>query len=302
MRLCEKGKAILITGAPKSGSTWIGHMVALEPSIGYIHEPFNLSHDLGACRARFDYWFSYVCAENEQQYIADFERTFRFQYNLIERLESTRSAHLKKTLKMYVQFLQHRLLNHRPLMKDPLAIFSAEWLANTFDMDVVVIIRHPAAFVASYKAENWTHAFDHFLKQPLLMRDKLNPYKSEIEDFTAHQYDIVDQATLLWRLIYGTVLNYQQDHPEWIFVRHEDISLEAISEFTQLYGKLNLTMSNHIVDIVRQHSWSKNNAALKRNSVANITTWKSRLTTEEIARTKEKVSDISAAFYAEEEW
>jgi hypothetical protein len=49
-------------------------------------------------------------------------------------------------------------------------------------------------------------------------------------------------------------------------------------------------------------SSSKNNADLKRNSVANVTTWKSRLTTEELARIKEKVSDISAAFYAEDEW
>ncbi len=60
-----------------------------------------------------------------------------------------------------------------PLVKDPIALFSAEWLAATFDMRVLVMIRHPAAFAASIRRRGWRHRFADFLEQPLLMRDLL---------------------------------------------------------------------------------------------------------------------------------
>lgn len=39
----------------------------------------------------------------------------------------------------------------RPLVKDPFALFSAEWFADNFDAEVIVIVRHPAAVVSSIK-------------------------------------------------------------------------------------------------------------------------------------------------------
>lgn len=57
-------KPILVTGSHRSGSTWVGRMLALSPSVGYIHEPFNIRHRHGICKAHFEYWFQYICDEN----------------------------------------------------------------------------------------------------------------------------------------------------------------------------------------------------------------------------------------------
>jgi hypothetical protein len=62
-------KAILVTGSHRSGSTWVGKMIAQSPSVVYIHEPFNLEIGpcVGICSAKFNYWFTYISPENESQ-------------------------------------------------------------------------------------------------------------------------------------------------------------------------------------------------------------------------------------------
>ena len=38
------GRPILVTGAHRSGTTWVGKMLALAPGVAYVHEPFNPLH------------------------------------------------------------------------------------------------------------------------------------------------------------------------------------------------------------------------------------------------------------------
>src|SRR6185369_11076039 len=119
-------------------------------------------------------------------------------------------ADLRNVKEEYQFFLKHRRQGSRPLLKDPLALFSAEWLADRFNMDVVIMIRHPAAFVSSIKKLNWTHPFSHFLEQPLLMETVLSPFTAEIKEHASKEYSITDQAILLWRLLHYVTMNYQR--------------------------------------------------------------------------------------------
>ena len=139
--------------------------------------------------------------------------------------------------------LAYRLRGVRPLLKDPIAVFSAEWLAETFGAQVVVLIRHPAAFADSLNRAGWNYDFSNFLRQPLLMERYLYRFADEIRAAAAQPMDILDQASLLWRAIYHTVYEYQQAHPAWYFVRHEDLSLDPIAEFRRLFGYLDLPFS-----------------------------------------------------------
>ena len=73
-------RPILVTGAHRSGTTWIGKMLALAPGIGYIHEPFSPVTAPGISSAPFDHFFTRVTAENEALYLPGLERTLRFEY------------------------------------------------------------------------------------------------------------------------------------------------------------------------------------------------------------------------------
>lgn len=319
-------KPILVTGSHRSGSTWTGRMIAHAPNVAYIHEPFNLHHRPGICKANFHYHFPYICKKNELFYIKDLKDCLSFKYHFLEDLKTNKSMKsIAQSIFSYIRFTNYRILKRRPLVKDPIAFFSAEWLAKTFDMDVIVLIRHPAAFAGSLKKINWLHPFEHFLKQPLLMHQHLNGYKSDIEEFSKSTKDIVDQAILLWNIIHHTVLQYQNNYPSWIFIRHEDLSMRPIEEFKKLYNKLDLNFSKNVEEKIKAFSFinklncSKNNknsfieiwqqrltnnysCQRKRNSSDNIRSWTKRLTKDEIKRIKRKTHKIAREFYSEEDW
>jgi len=303
-------KPILVTGSHRSGTTWVGRMIAQSPSVGYIHEPFNLNHYPGICGAKFDYWFPYISKKNESNFYENIRKTINFSYNLIGELKAIRSPKdLLHLVRDFNNFLFYRLSHVRPLIKDPIAVFSAEWLASKFNMDVIVLIRHPAAFANSLKRKNWTHPFSHFLEQPLLMKYHLHPFEAEIRKYAEKEHSVVDQAILLWRLIHHMIIKYKKNHEDWIFLRHEDISRNPVDSFQILFERLNLKFSKHILVKIKKYSNSANPSeaiangdSLRRDSKSNIFNWKRSLTRSEIENIRFKVEDISRLFYSDEDW
>lgn len=303
-------KPILVTGAHRSGTTWVGRMIAASPSVYYIYEPFNPNHSLGICGARFNYWFTYITAENETTVYKHIRKTINFSYNLASEMLKIRDLeNARRILIEYRNFQKYRNTNVRPLLKDPIAVFSAEWLVSRFNMDIVVTIRHPAAFASSLKRKNWTHPFSHFLAQPLLMRDYLNPFAAEIREYANREHDIIDQAALLWRLIYYVVAEYRKRHADWLFMRHEDLSRDPQGGFKKIFEYLNLEFTPDVQRTVEEYTDSSNpgevggsTESLKRNSELNIWNWKKRLTQSEIERIRAKVEDVASMFYDNEDW
>jgi hypothetical protein len=306
-------RPILVTGAHRSGTTWVGRMISTSATVAYISEPFNiLNYDPGICAVRFEYWFTYVCEENEGKYLGDLRNTTQWRYNLTGALKSTR--HPAQAIRMAgkcAQFAWYRLSQVRPLMKDPIALFAAEWLASRLKTENVVMIRHPAAFAGSIKDRNWRHPFSHFANQPLLIRRHLQPFENQISRFAKEDRDIIDQAALLWNLIHYMILKYKETHPDWIYVRHEDLSRNPVEGFRSMFTRLGLEFSRRTTEEIRKHSFAEAGCTarstgelhnLKRDSIANIDTWKARLSRPEIDRLRYQVQEISRCFYSNEEW
>jgi hypothetical protein len=228
---------------------------------------------------------------------------------VFEELKATRRPwDVARMARDFSQFQFHRIRRDRPLLRDPQAFFSAEWLGRRFSFDVVILIRQPAAFVGSFKSLHWEHPFDHFLKQPLLMRDHhLYPFEDEIRKFAERKQDAVDQAILLWRLIHSVILRYQKTHPEWMFARHRDLSLNPVGEFRRVFERLDLpygareeiNMRHYCMAEAKPEGYIWNDVV--RNSAQNMDLWRTRLTEEEVERVREKCFDIARAFYTPEE-
>jgi hypothetical protein len=301
-------RPILVTGAHRSGTTWVGRIIAASPGVGYIQEPFNIYCRPGRGGARFPYWFQYVCAENEGPHVHHIERTLQFDYRVWDEVQAIRHPRdLARMGRDFYLFQRHRIGHHRPLLRDPFAFFSAEWLAQRFSFDVLVLIRHPAAFVASIKSLHWNHPFDHFLKQPLLMRDHLGPFESELREFVDHRQSIVDQAILLWRLIHSVIIGYQERHPEWTFARHRDLSSNPINEFRGIFERLHLPYTAREENITRRYCMAEEKKSgyvwndVVRDSSQNMSRWRTLLTDEELDRIREKCYPIAQVFYNPDE-
>jgi len=133
-------------------------------------------------------------------------------------------------------------------------------------------------------------------------------YKDEIKEYSENKKDLIDQAILLWNIIHHTINIYKSRHPEWIFVRHEDLSKDPIDEFQYLYNKLNLQFTDKVKTKILKSTGThnpveqKNRNEFVRNSMSNVHNWKKRLTQQEVDYIKDKTSEIAPLFYSEQDW
>ena len=302
-------KPILVTGSHRSGSTWTGKMLSVTRQVGYIHEPFNVDIGIGASPQPPEHWFQYLCKENAEGYNRVFGDLLGFKYPLFRNLAKVRTArHAAKIVRDQSLFLWYQANHCRPLVKDPIAFFSAEWLAEAYNMDVLVLIRHPAAFCSSLKIKGWNFNFHQLLDQPLLMERYLAGYAGQIEDYAHTKKGVIEQATLLWNCIHRTVSMYQQEHPEWLFVKHEELSLNPVQQFKGIYKKLGLEFTGKVENKIRESSGGHNSVEssgkneILRNSRANIRNWENRLDRSEIALVRSRTDEVCNLFYPEDAW
>ena len=82
---------ILVTGAHRSGTTWVGRMLSAARNTAYISEPLNVLHRRGVYRADVQNWYQYITPENEADYLPAFQQLLNFQYHLFAEIGSIRS-------------------------------------------------------------------------------------------------------------------------------------------------------------------------------------------------------------------
>lgn len=302
---------ILVTGAHRTGTTWVGKMLAASGEAAYISEPLNVWHRPGVLRLPITRWYTYICPENEAVYLPPLCETLHFQYHAWAELRSIRSR--KDALRMgrdWKTFLTGQVRRQRPLLKDPFALFSAPWFAGRLGCQVVITVRHPAAFASSLKRLRWPFEFQDLLAQPLLMRDWLEPYRDEMEAMLAYPEDVIAQASLLWKIVYRVVSEMQKRYPQFQVVRHEDLSLDPLGGYRALYAPLGLHFTPQAEAAVLSSSSSENPQEASRQAVhafrldsrANVNIWKGRLQPEEIARIRSLTEETASLYYPEIEW
>lgn len=300
---------ILVTGSHRSGTTWAGQMLAAAPGTGYVHEPFNVDLRVGFAPGVFDRWFQYVCRDNEGPYRGAIEKVLSFRYPTLRNLARIRNGEdLRDFGRNQRDFLRFRRARATPIVKDPIAFYSAEWLCETFGMNALVLIRHPAAFCSSLKIKGWSYDFGNFLSQPLLMERYLHPFESHIAQCAQGRAGLVEQGIVLWNCVHHTLELYRQRHPEWTFVRHEDLSLDPVERFREIYERLGLTFTEHARSLIAQRTGSHNPVEQQsgneyvRDSRRNVSNWKKRLSADEIAEIRDGTAAIYPRLYPDMPW
>ena len=300
---------ILVTGAHRSGTSWAGKMLAADADTAYISEPLNMLHRPGVFTAKVQHWYQYICDENEHEFLPAYQSLLEFDYHLMDEIRSVRSR--RDFLRMgrdFMIFYNALERGQRALLKDPFAVFSAPWFAKRLNCRVVITVRHPAAFASSLQRLGWSFDFHHLLDQPLLMRDYLQPYREEMQAIQAE--DVIGQGALLWKMIYEAVRKFQQSDADWLVVRHEDLSVDPVNRYRELYASLGLEFTNRVEQVIRNSSSSENPGELSLNkkhsvkldSLANIKNWKKRLDADVIQRIRDITGDTADFYYPAESW
>jgi hypothetical protein len=300
---------ILITGSHRSGSTWVGKMLALSPQVGYVHEPFNPELKASVCKQVPEYWFQYYDGRTGEEFGAALEQALRYKYPFFRNIRAVNSAReAARVVREQLRFCNYRLTNAIPLVKDPIALCSTEWLSQYFEMRVLVTIRHPAAFCSSLKLKGWSFDFKNFLNQPMLIEKYMMPYADSIREFSVNNKSVIEQSALLWNIFHYLIKQYKESHSDWIFCRHEDLSLNPVQSFKDVYGRLGLEFSPDIEEKIVISTGAHNPVEqefrknLTRDSRKNIYNWKKRLSDDEIRFIRDSTNEVSCSFYDQHDW
>jgi len=189
----DTARTILVAGTARSGTTWLGELIASQLRCRIMFEPFN--PELVSDFSGFSY-FQYMRPDQEDAELLDFVR----------RVLSGQIRH---------PWIDRHVNKLRPdwrLIKEIRACLFLRWIHERFpEVKIFFIIRHPCAVVASRMKLGWSTDGDisHFLAQPALL-----------EDFLAAKLDIIGNAAsseekhaIVWCVSNMVALRQMQDAP-----------------------------------------------------------------------------------------
>lgn len=238
---------VLVTGLPRSGTSWVGKMLEASGELVYVNEPMNPAHppgrSPGVLDAEVEHYFHYICADNEQRWRRAFADTLRLRYRPVHELRRNhRPYDLARAAKYGMSFTQGRLTGRRALLDDPYALFSTPWLVDRMNVVAVVLVRAPEALAGSWRNLGWQVDTTELLDQPLLMRDYLEPVRDELRR-AASSADPLASIAAMWNAAACAVASFAADRPDIVVRRYEDISTRPLAEFEALYDRLALRWS-----------------------------------------------------------
>lgn len=297
---------LLVTGAPRSGTTWVGRSLCLGGDVGEIYEPFNP-------HSREWRWFDppefylHIDEASEAPYVDSVDAMSRWRYPLVRRL---RAGDGRRAARAWLTARRHRRAGRGVVVKDPIALMSAPWLARRFGFRPVVVVRHPAGFVSSLLRVGWRPQFGSWLCQPRLMQTTLAPWREEIEKAGGVDLDLVTSGALFWRVCTGFALAGRAEQPDWHIVRHEDLAADPVGEFRALYDRYGLSWSDRVAQSIATDSAADNPTevaggaqhGLQRDSRRVATVWRQRLNDDQVETIRRVAGDVAEQLYDDASW
>jgi hypothetical protein len=252
-------RLILVTGAPRSGTTAVGQMMSFSPRSGRLHEPFNYHVGLKQIRKYFEIpgsqSFSLQQLDHTVQTIK--QRDLQFKRGVFPSDQG-----FMRMLKYFFGGRaknSYRLLRLHPgldtiIWKDPLACFAADHVAKQHQVDVLVTFRHPWAVAASFKRMEWA----------LDLPDIIMRLQQAGMDFTG-MLALLDRpinisvinGAILWQVIYSTLYQWAQQNPRIRFIDLDDVVDDPVRTYEKLYHLFALDWDKRVIKKILKYYGNK---------------------------------------------
>lgn len=282
---------ILVTGMPRSGTTWLGNVLAKAKSTNYVFEPFNISVKMNA-GSPVKNWF-----ETLNDFSTATKRAEVKEY--VDKKCFGKTSFKSYRPKRVVSYLREIWAEHL-VVKDPLAIFSLEWYNKTYKSKTIIMVRHPAALVSSYKDHGWGVDFNDLLGQPEWCR-RFPLEATELTAFLKASPSHLERNAFLWKLIYQIVDREFRPLPDVLIVKHEDLLKEPLQNIKPILHFLKLANTNALQQFITTKEMI--NTRIGGSDASNFDSkYRNRLSAEEIETIKRITSPVWKKHYRDEDW
>lgn len=301
---------ILITGCPRSGTTFCGKIVSASPDVFEVYEPFNhqFRYNLGLPDK-----FYRLTAANDTLHQDDFEQLTKLA-SLSHRLGKLPRASVeyfkyKETgksgdvsallaLKKMTQERASFWPAKRVSFKDPIAFFSSDWIAQEYNSKVVVMVRQPGGVVSSFLSLGWEPETRYIVNHELPVSK--GKFDQEIQRWNANPEDIVGSLILQWKIFTQWTLDFQTLYPDWTYVLHDELCLAPQPVFERIFADLSLEMIANVREKISALTSEGNDVnpdqhrqhAHKRASAELLDSWKKRLEPNIIERIQDETNEL----------
>jgi hypothetical protein len=269
---------ILVTGVPRSGTTWLARLLATSPGTAMAgREPMNPRGRQYALGGTLDGWARLTELTRRQRFLL-------------------RSAYRGWNPFVYSRFGMRQwagpLPGTRLVVKDPYAMLSTPAVAAATGAVPVLVYRHPGAVLASYRRVEWTPRLDELARIVASARTEEGLDLPDIP--SAGQVTSAEEIGLFWAALHELALADAADAGT-VIVAHSELATGGVEAGRVLAERLGLTWSSAMAtELSKESSGSVAPATQLHNfdraPAAVAEEWRSRLDDEEI----ERVEQVSA--------
>ena len=241
------GGPLLVTGLPRSGTSWTGKMLEASGELVYINEPMSLSRPPGGSPGVLDievpHRFQYIDPAADADWRRAFADTLALRFHPLSELRAVRAPyHLARGAKYAAEFTLGRWRGKRAMLDDPNAIFASRWLTERMGVTTVFVVRDPVRMIGSWRQLGWQPQLQPILDQPDLLRDHLGEYADDMRNAVAGG-DWLDQMCVLWN-VGNRFVDAAREELDVVVVRYEDLAAEPLAQYEALYAACGLSWTD----------------------------------------------------------
>lgn len=299
---------LFVTGTPRSGTTFTGLILSTPLSVDYIHEPFNPDCGLPGIEQEYVYTRSGLANEPDLRAKVAAMKSYRFHLRTgYYRRDSRWRRAIKRVLggrgPFYLRLAKMNVFRRSVVVKDPKGCLLTGWLGRDCGFRPVVIVRHPAAYVASQLrlGPDMRSELAALAAQPDLVADH---FEGDASPLRPASDDPVVLASTLWSALTRVILAQAASVPSAIVVRHEDLSGEPERHFQALFHSCGLPWTARTARRVRRLTTGQVEARggrtqdFHRDSARLFEHRLKTLTPEQRRQVYDLTSDVAAAHYS----
>jgi hypothetical protein len=285
-------RPLLVVGVPRSGSSWTANILAAADGAVLVREPDNEKLSAPAISAkrglgrfpvlgegddapnyrRLWEWAFAGAPEDSKLRLARREMEKATGVDLENMVEGKSSLRLRSAAKLATSLPTRPVAAGTVVAKSVHAFLALDWMAKQFDLDVLILLRHPANIFAS-----WVE-----LKLPDRDRRLFD------QEWVLRRYEVGSKLPLpgesalereAWQLGLSqcALEEAAASHPGFKMRTHEQLCIDPEGEFRSLFSDFGLSFGKRASAELAQSNRPGTGFAEQREALSLVDSWKTRL-------------------------
>jgi hypothetical protein len=304
---------VLVVGAPRSGTSWVGRVLGSTEGATYLGEPDNHEHTPFALRAKLGVPGYFYPAPDAGA--AAYERLWREALTMpaglrretpstiararrklaLELLRTASEAEMLQALReparapARLRLAASLAVPARPgraadrlVVKSVHAQLALEWIVARFPVRVLIVLRHPLNVLSSWKELGWLDGAE---------ADPLAELDPQVQQEVAERLGIsvmgdadtvMSRAAWLVGLLTCVLTDGAERHPDWVVVAHESLCERPHELFAATAERLGLHWTSQSDELLDELDRPGTGYETMRVASDLVDVWRTRLTPREV--------------------